>query len=115
MSHILKALIAGSALITMAEAASAQPTFDTVLTYDASAPAEVIYTSLDKQIMAACVAEKRRVQKKVHNTNPRFVHTCYHQMMGQVVTTSANASLISLYASRTNTPVRQTLFTELSR
>jgi hypothetical protein len=102
MTNILKALIAGTALFSLASAASAEPTSKIRFTYDKAATIEKTYDSFSIQAYIACLEQTQTPHKLPRNQFNRFMVKCEKQLMNRVVSKTKNVSLMALHENRTH-------------
>ncbi|GLQ19822.1 hypothetical protein ACFFUB_05215 [Algimonas porphyrae] len=88
------------------------PTFDAAIQFDASAPVDVIYTSIKKQSRSICKGQLRTV--KSMSIRSAYLKTCTSELMASAIDRIEMVELQRYFAEKHNKPVTKK-FAQLTR
>ena len=113
MKHLLKTILATSALVTIAGTASAGDGFETKFPYDRTAPVEITYASFLEITKATCRVEAHRSTARHSITQMRrFRIKCERILMDQVVNKTGSPTLTALHHANTGKKPARTMLTQ---
>ncbi|MEM9738912.1 MAG: hypothetical protein AAF829_03520 [Pseudomonadota bacterium] len=113
MTNLIKALVAGSALIAVAGTAAAERPVTADFTYSALAPVETTYARFQDTAKEACRVDRRAVRQM--GARMRIEQACTRVLLAKAVAATKNQNLIAFHGEQIGVPATRRQLAALTR